>query len=99
MLAAALAHVQPRRFPTRKEIADRVKEAREGHVHKLTRKDLAVATEIKVWAFYKKEKGRSPFTTDELERLADFFEAPMLWPLVTWREGLFIERSLPQRGK
>jgi hypothetical protein len=92
MLRTALAHA-PRRFPTRKEIADRVKEIREAQRDpRMSRKDLAVKAKINIWAYYKKEKGGAPFSTDELERIADLFEAPMLWPLVTWREGLFLQR-------
>lgn len=97
MLPGPVPH-EPRRFPTRQQIADRVKEAREAVRPKMTRKDLAVLADIKVWAYYKKEKGRSPFDTDELSRIASALEAPYLWPLVTWREGIWIER-MPPRDK
>lgn len=96
MLAGPLAH-QPRRFPTRQQIADRIREAREAVKPAMTRKDLAVQAKIPVWAYYKKEKGRSPFDTDELSRVADALDAPFLWPLVTWREGMLLERMSPSR--
>ncbi len=91
----ALAH-HPRRFPTRSEIAARVKLARESVSPKMTRKDLAARANVPVWAYYKKEKGKAPFTTDELSRIADALNAPYLWPMVTWREGFLLER-MPTR--
>lgn len=76
-----------------KLIADRIKRAREDAG--LTRKEMSAKAEIEIWAYYKKEKGGSPFYLDEIERVADALPgAGSLFPFLDWDAAILADRLL-----
>lgn len=75
-----------------REIALRVERAREGAG--LSVKELADKAGVGVWAWYKRGSGDTPFTVEELGRIADILDAPLGWPFLPWEMGETLSRRL-----
>lgn len=56
--------------------------------------DFAAKINVGKDAWYRKEQGNSPFTTEELNRACDFLNAPSLFPFLTWEEAVTVDRHL-----
>lgn len=46
------------------------------------------------WNWYKKAAGASPFTIEQVGRIAAGVKAPLGWPFIEWSAARLLERSL-----
>ncbi len=76
-----------------KVIGARVKRAR--LKKKWSTETLATKTGIGVDSLYKKQRGETPFSFDELHRIGEALEAPRLFPILDWTVAHLVERLLP----
>jgi hypothetical protein len=86
------------------EIAERVERERQrrippGEQAPLEVKDIAERVGLDHERWYKRARKRTPFTVEELGRVADVLGAPPLWPFLEWEVAAAIFEAAAERAR